>query len=73
VSGVLADIKIDSKLIVKGLTMFVSGVGMCFGYISSHPLGRTAGSLIDNCVIKKIRTDYIFIVYQHIYSSTEPF
>ena len=52
-SGVLADIKIDSKLIVKGLTMFVSGVGMCFGYISSHPLGRTATSLIYNCVIIK--------------------
>ena len=46
-SGVLASIKIDSKLVFKHHTMFVSGFKMYFEFISSHPHGRTAGSLID--------------------------
>ena len=61
-SGVLASIKIDSKLVFKHHTMFVCGFKMCFEYISSHPPGRTAGSLIDTCIIKKVRTEYIFLV-----------
>ena len=41
--------------------MFVSGVKMYFEFISSHPPGRTAGSLIDNCVIiKSTHGIYIF-------------
>jgi hypothetical protein len=61
VSGVLVTIKIDSKLLVKGLTMIVFSVGMCFGYISSHPPGCTAGSLIYNYVtIKSTHGIYIF-------------
>ena len=60
-SGDLTDIEIDSKLIVNGLTMFVFGVGMCFGNIWSHPPGRTARSLIYNCVIiKSTHGIYIF-------------
>ena len=51
VSGDLADIKIDSKLVFKHQIMFVSGVGMYFEFISSHPPGCTARSLIDNCII----------------------
>jgi hypothetical protein len=35
---------------------------MYFEYTSSHPPGRTAGSLIDNYIIKKVRTKYIFLV-----------
>ena len=34
--------------------MFVSGVGMCFEYISSHPHGRTAGSLIEVYILYKV-------------------
>jgi hypothetical protein len=41
-AGDLADIKIDSKPVFKYQTMFVSGVGMYFEFISSHPPGRTA-------------------------------
>ena len=60
-SGVLVTIKIDSKLLVKGLTMIVFSVGMCFGYISSHSPGCTAGSLIYNYVtIKSTHGIYIF-------------
>ena len=41
--------------------MFVSGVGMCLEFISSHPPGRTARSLIYNCVIiKSTHGIYIF-------------
>ena len=60
-SGVLVTIKIDSKLLVKGLTMIVFSVGMCFGYISSHSPGCTAGSLIYNyLIIKNTHGIYIF-------------
>ena len=61
-SGDLSDIKIDSKVVFNHHTIFVSGFGMYFEFISSHPHGRTAGSLIDNCIIKKVRTKYIFLV-----------
>ena len=61
VSGDLADIKIDSKPVFKHQTMFVSGAGMYFEFISSHPPVCTARSLIDNCIIiKSTHGIYIF-------------
>jgi hypothetical protein len=52
-SGVLENIKIDSKVVFNHHTMFMCGFKMYFEYIIYNIYIYTAGSLIDNYIIKK--------------------